>query len=132
METKAKFTDQIKTLSTKGVEWLEPFNEFVNGALSAHKIARAKTQGHDLLIMAKTVGSNFILKDKRLSAIYKKEGFAALSAVPGAGCAATDNISIQKLLPLKDLFCNHKLELSFSLSDIQSVFQNLKLQPILA
>lgn len=98
METKAKFTDQIKTLSTKGVEWLEPFNEFVNGALSAHKIARAKTQGHDLLIMAKTVGSNFILKDKRLSAIYKKEGFAALSAVPGAGCAATDNISIQKLL----------------------------------
>jgi len=98
VEYKATLSSQIMELSTKGVEWLEPFNEFVNGALSAHKIARAKTQGHDLFIMAKTVGSNFILKDKRLSAIYKKEGFAALSAVPVAGCAATRRPSIPFLL----------------------------------
>jgi len=44
------------------------------------KIARAKNSCHDLSIMAKTVGSNFFLKDRRLSASFKKGGFDALSA----------------------------------------------------
>jgi len=101
METKAKLTDQIRRLSTKGVEWLVPFMEFVNSALSAHQIARAKTQSHDLLIMAKTVGSNYFLKDQRLTAEYKMGGYAALSAMPGAGCAASSKISMQKLLKVK-------------------------------
>ena len=84
IEYRATLSSKINTLQTKGVEWLEPFGDFVNGALQAHQIARAKTQGHDLLIMAKTVGSNFFLRDRRLCVDYKNQGYAALQAVRGA------------------------------------------------
>jgi len=79
VEAKSLLNSKIKEISINGVEWLEPFQEFVNSALSAHKIARAKNSCHDLSIMAKTVGSNFLLKDRRLSASFKKGGFDALS-----------------------------------------------------
>src|SRR3989344_1421615 len=80
VETKSLLNSKIKEISQNGVEWLEPFQEFVNSALSAHKIARTKNSCHDLSIMAKTVGSNFFLKDRRSSASFKKGGFDALSA----------------------------------------------------
>ena len=98
VEYRATLTDQIKTLESKGVEWLEPFNDFVNGALQAHQIARAKTQGHDLLIMAKTVGSTFILQDRQLTANYKIQGYLALQATATAWRADKKNISIPNLL----------------------------------
>ena len=80
VEAKSLLNSKIKEISVNGVEWLEPFQEFVNSALSAHKIARAKNSCHDLSIMAKTVGSNFFLLDRRLSASFKKSGSDALSA----------------------------------------------------
>ena len=80
VESKSLLNSKIKEISTNGVEWLEPFQEFVNSALSAHKIARAKNSCHDLSIMAKTVGSNFFLTDRRLFASFKKGGFDELSA----------------------------------------------------
>ncbi|OGG20093.1 hypothetical protein A3D03_03635 [Candidatus Gottesmanbacteria bacterium RIFCSPHIGHO2_02_FULL_40_13] len=39
--------------------------------------------------MAKTVGSNFFLTDRRLSASFKKGGFDALSAEAGAESATS-------------------------------------------
>src|SRR3990167_3590002 len=80
VEEKSLLNSKIKEVSQNGAEWLEPFQEFVNSALSAHKIARAKNSCHDLSIMAKTVGSNFFLLNRRLSVSFKKGGFDALSA----------------------------------------------------
>ena len=37
------------------------------------RIAHSKNNCHDLRVMAKTGGSNFFLKDRRLSASFKKE-----------------------------------------------------------
>lgn len=73
VEAKSLLNSKIKEISQNGVEWLEPFAEFVNSALSAHKIARAKNSCHDLSIMAKTVGSNFRLTNKKLSLDLKEE-----------------------------------------------------------
>ena len=56
---------------------------------SRTKIARAKNSCHDLSIMAKTVGSNFFLKDRQLSASFKKGGFDTLSAEAGAESATS-------------------------------------------
>jgi len=63
------------------------------------KIARAKNSCHDLSIMAKTVGSNFFLKDRRLSASFKKGGFDALSAEAGAESATPRRFSSLYWLP---------------------------------
>ena len=93
VEAKSLLNSKIKDISQNGVEWLEPFQEFVNSALSAHKIARAKNSCHDLSIMAKTVGSNFFLTDRRLSASFKKGGFDALSAEAGAESATSRRLS---------------------------------------
>ena len=38
VETKSLFNSKIKEISQNGVEWLEPFQEFANSALSAQKI----------------------------------------------------------------------------------------------
>jgi DNA invertase Pin-like site-specific DNA recombinase/predicted metal-binding protein len=93
VETKSLLNSKIKEVSQNGVEWLEPFQEFVNSALSAHKIARAKNSCHDLSIMAKTVGSNFFLRDRRLSASFKKGGFDALAAQARAPSATHSRLS---------------------------------------
>ena len=99
VEAKSLLNSKIKEISTNGVEWLEPFQEFVNSALSAHKIARAKNSCHDLSIMAKTVGSNFFLKDRRLSVNFKKGGFDALAAEAGAASATSLRLSNSYWLP---------------------------------
>ena len=93
VETKSLLNSKIKEISQNGVEWLEPFQEFVNSAADAAKIARAKNSCHDLSIMAKTVGSNFFLTDRRLSASFKKGGFDALSAGAGAESATPRRLS---------------------------------------
>ncbi len=93
VETKSLLNSKIKEISQNGTEWLEPFQEFVNSALSAHKIARAKNSCHDLSIMAKTVGSNFFLKDRRLSASFKKGGFDGLAVEASAASATSRRLS---------------------------------------
>ncbi len=77
--------EQIETLRTKGSMWIEPFREVINDALSAHKIAREKNNSEELSFFAKRIGLNFILEDRRLTAIYKK----AYTAVSAAACAGT-------------------------------------------
>ena len=79
------------------IERLEPVREFVSCALQAQKIARAKNNCHDLSIMAKKVGSNFFLMNRRLSANLNYP-FAALSAEGGAASAAPTDSSISLLV----------------------------------
>ena len=50
------------------------------------KIARAENNCHDLSTMAKKVGSNYSLFNRRLFCVYK-QGFAALAAGAGATSA---------------------------------------------
>ena len=42
IQYKVTTEEKIKEINSNGSSWLEPFTEFVNSALSAHKIARAK------------------------------------------------------------------------------------------
>ena len=114
VEAKSLLNSRIKEISQNGVEWLEPFQEFVNSALSAHKIARAKNSCHDLAIMAKTVGSNFFLMNRRLSASFKKGGFDALAAEAGAASATSLRLSSSYWLPRMD--SNHSKQLQRLLS----------------
>ena len=78
-EQKINLQEQITKIKATGSAWLEPFREFVNSALSCEKIARAKNNGEELVVFAKTVGSNFFLKDRQLSAVFR-EPFATLCA----------------------------------------------------
>jgi hypothetical protein len=61
-----------------------------------------KNSCHDLSIMAKTVGSNFFLKDRRLSASFKKGGFDALSVRAGAESNTSPRLSSSYWLPSLD------------------------------
>ncbi len=94
IDTKTVLSSKIKDISTNGVEWLEPFQEFVNTALQCGKIARAKNTTEELAFFAKTVGSNFFLLNRRLSADFKKAGFGAL--------AENSGLSSSNLLPSLD------------------------------
>ena len=87
-EEKIKFQEEIAKIEQRGSIWLEPMREFVNCALQAQKIARAKNNCEELAFFAKRVGSNFFLSNRQLSAEYKK-GFAALRAGGGARSAST-------------------------------------------
>src|SRR3990167_6754941 len=58
-DEKLKLEEKKSQIQKNGTVWLEPMREFVNCALQAQKIARAKNNCHDLSIMAKKVGSNF-------------------------------------------------------------------------
>ena len=84
-------------MQKNGTVWLEPMRKFVNYALQAQKIARAKNNCHDLRVMAKKVGSNFFLMNRRLSANLNFP-FAALSAGAGATSAAPNPLSISKMV----------------------------------
>ena len=103
-DEKLKLEEKKSQISKNGTVWLEPMREFVNCALQAQKIARAKNNCHDLSIMAKKVGSNFFLMNRRLSANLNFP-FAALSAeapyVPqgkGAASAAPNSLAISKMV----------------------------------
>ncbi|PIU03894.1 hypothetical protein COT44_00750 [Candidatus Shapirobacteria bacterium CG08_land_8_20_14_0_20_39_18] len=68
--------------------------------------------------MAKTVGSNFFLKDRRLSASFKKGGFDALSAEhfdsaqckAGAESATSQPLSSLYWLPINDSHCSLSIQ----------------------
>ena len=94
-ETKLKLQEEIAKVEENGSSWLEPMREFVNYALQAQKIARAKNNCEELAFFAKRVGSNFFLSNRQLSAEYKK-GFSALRAGGGARSASdsTDSFSL--------------------------------------
>ena len=76
-EQKLKIQEEISKIKTTGSAWLEPMKEFVDGALQAQKIARAKNTNEELAFFAKTVGSNFLLTDLQLFPTFNL-GFAEL------------------------------------------------------
>ncbi len=78
-EEKLKIQEKIAKIKDNGSSWLEPTREVIESSISCYKTARAKNNCHDLRIMAKTVGSNFILRDRRLSARLKT-GYSELAA----------------------------------------------------
>ena len=96
-DEKLKLEEKKSQIAKNGSIWLEPMREFINCALQAQKIARAKNNCHDLSIMAKKVGSNFFLMNRRLSANLNY-AFAALSAEGGAASAAPNPLSISKIV----------------------------------
>ena len=88
LQQKQFLKEKIEEIKTKGSSWLEPLKEFIKEAAGAAKIARAKNNCHDLAIMAKKVGSNYFLKDKRLE-FSLSEASAALAAGGGAASASS-------------------------------------------
>ena len=66
LKQKKSLQEKRDEIKRKGSAWLEPFQKFIKEATTADKIAHAKNNRHDLAIMAKKVGSNYFLKDKRL------------------------------------------------------------------
>ena len=96
-DEKLKLEEKKSQIEKNGTVWLEPMREFVNCALQAQKVARAENNCHDLSIMAKKVGSNFFLFNRRLSANLNFP-FAALSAEAGAASAAPTSNSISLLV----------------------------------
>ena len=96
-DEKLKLEEKKSQIEKNGTVWLEPMREFVNCALQAQKVARAENNCHDLSIMAKKVGSNFFLMNRRLSANLNFP-FAALSAEAGAASAAPTSDSISFLV----------------------------------
>ncbi len=96
-EEKLMLEEKKSQISKNGTVWLEPMREFVNCALQAQKIARAKNNCHDLSVMAKKVGSNFFLMNRRHSANLNY-AFAALSAEAGAASCAPTAFAISKMV----------------------------------
>ena len=96
-DEKLKLEEKKSQIAKNGTVWLEPMREFVNCALQAQKVARAENNCHDLRVMAKKVGSNFFLMNRRLSTNLDFP-FAALSAEAGAASAAPNPLSISKIV----------------------------------
>ncbi len=80
---KKSLEDKIAKTKSGGSSWLEPMTEFVHCALQAQKVARPDTPSEDLRIFAQNIGSNYFLKDKKLTGELKKP-FASLRAWAGA------------------------------------------------
>ncbi len=90
-------SNRTKELTAENPNWIEGVKEFIDYAQKCAKIARAKNNCHDLSIMAKKVGSNFFLLNRRLSANLNY-AFAALSAEAVAASAAPTTSSISKMV----------------------------------
>ena len=97
IQYKVTTEEKIKEINNNGSSWLEPFTEFVNSALSAHQIARAKNNCDDLSIIAKTVGSNYFLLDRTIRPKFQNDGFLALANGAGVACATSKNQNIHEL-----------------------------------
>ncbi len=98
-EEKLKLQEKIAKTKDNGSSWLEPTREVINGALLCAKIARAKNNCSDLMIGAKTVGSNYSLLNRHLSPNLKN-GFAMLVAVGVAASQPPAAASISLLVTL--------------------------------
>ena len=92
----AKGADQTKWFES----WLGPFNEFVDCALQAHNIARKENTNGDIKDIAKRVGSDYTLTNKKLKVEYKLP-FTSLRAAGLARATVPDreqnSISVDSL-----------------------------------
>ncbi len=66
LQQKIILKEKIEEIKTKGSVWLEPMREFINMAADAAKIVRRKNNCDELSVIAKKVGSNFLLQNKRI------------------------------------------------------------------
>ncbi len=99
IEEKTNFEEQISSFEKNQFAWVELVRDFINSALSAHKIARAKNNGEELPFFAKKVGSNYFLSGGRLEFVPLR-GFNALAAPAPAASAP---LSIHDLRRGRDL-----------------------------
>ena len=71
-EEKLKFENRIAKLRGGKNEIFEPLEDFMNRAFQAREIARAKNNAEELAAFGKSVGSNWFIRDQKLSAVFKK------------------------------------------------------------
>ena len=76
-ETKLKLEEDLAKIKDNGSSSLEPFKEFIFSLQNLEKAVRTKSPNEELSSLAKTVGSNFLLFNKRLAASFKR-GFDAV------------------------------------------------------
>ncbi len=86
IEEKTNLEEQISSFEKNQFHWVELVRDFINSALEAHKIARAKNNGEELSFFAKKVGSNYFLSGRRLE-FFPSRGFNALAAPAPAASA---------------------------------------------
>jgi len=67
LEQKTVLKEKIAEIKIKGSSWLEPLKEFIKETADAAKIAHENNNCTLLSQSAKKVGSNYLLKDKRIS-----------------------------------------------------------------
>ena len=79
IDEKTNFEEQISSFEKNQFLWVELVRDFINSALEAHKIARAKNNGEELSFFAKKVGSNYFLSGRHLK-FSPLRGFNALAA----------------------------------------------------
>ena len=82
IEAKVDFQEQLKEINSKGNTWLEPFSEWSEQAFHAWEILRAKNNGPDLAIGAKTVSSNLFLQNQKLLVDYASPGWNVFASRP--------------------------------------------------
>ncbi len=71
-EKKLKIQEEITKIETQGSSWVEPMREFISVASELEKTAREKNNPDELAFIGKRVGSNFFLKDRRISVIFSR------------------------------------------------------------
>ena len=79
IEEKSNLEEQISSFEKNQFLWVKLVRDFINSALEAHKIARAKNNGEELSFFAKKVGSNYFLSGRHLK-FSPLRGFNALAA----------------------------------------------------
>ena len=98
IEEKTNFEEQISSFEKNQFLWVELVKDFINSALEAHKIARAKNNGEELSFFAKKVGSNYFLSGRRLE-FSPLRGFGVLAA---PAPAASTPLSLHNLRKGRD------------------------------
>ena len=101
-DEKLKLEEKKSQIEKNGNSWLEPVREFVDCALQAQKIARAKNTCHILAVVAKKVGSNYSLFNRRLSTELNFP-FAALASGGGVASAAPNDFAISQMVHLEGI-----------------------------
>ena len=67
LATKTLIQEKIDEVRKKGTLWVEPMRDFIREAVETAKIAHENNNCHLLSQMAKKVGSNYLLENKRIS-----------------------------------------------------------------
>ena len=91
LQGKLHLKSQIEELKANGSNWLGRMGDFINESANADKITRAKNNCSNLSIVAKKVGSDYLLYDSRV--IFSPRKPAHLLAARSAAAAKNPTIS---------------------------------------